>query len=78
MLQSTKLEILGGLKSTLTSDMERQSSEFVQLVFGLALVQYFLILFSFLASGMVIYILCYYTSEACELLFHFDFTGDYS
>ena len=42
MLQSTKLKGVGDLKSTLTSDMEMQSLEFAQLVFGLALVQYFL------------------------------------
>ena len=40
--QLTKLRGYGDLKNTLRSDMELQSLEFVQLVFGLALVQYFL------------------------------------
>ena len=42
MLQSTKLNGVGDLKSILTSDMEMQSLEFAQLVFSLALVQDFL------------------------------------
>ena len=42
VLQSTKLKGIGDLKSALTSDVEMQSLEFAQLVFGLALVQYFL------------------------------------
>jgi hypothetical protein len=40
VLQSTKLKGVGNMKSALTSDMEMQNSEFVLLVFGLALVQY--------------------------------------
>ena len=42
VFQSTKMKEVGDLKSALTSDMEMQSLEFAQLVFGLALVQYFL------------------------------------
>ena len=42
VLQSTKLKGVGDLKSILTSDMEIQSLELAQLVFGLALVQCFL------------------------------------
>ena len=40
--QSTRMKGVGDLKSTLTLDMEMRSLEFAQLVFGLALVQYFL------------------------------------
>ena len=43
-LQPTKLNRVGDLKSVLTSDMEMQSLEFVQRVFDLALIQYFLIM----------------------------------
>ena len=42
VLQSTKLKGVGDLKSILTPDLEMQSVKFAQLVFGLALVQYFL------------------------------------
>ena len=38
--QSTRMEGVGDLKSTLTSDMETRSLEFARLIFGLALVQY--------------------------------------
>ena len=46
---------VGDLKSALTSDMEMQSLEFAQLVFGLALVQYLLVLLLFPRFGIVIY-----------------------
>ena len=42
VLQSTKLTGVGDLKSVLTSDTEMQGLEFAQMVFSLALVQYFL------------------------------------
>ena len=41
VLQSTKLEGVGDLKSALTSDMEMLGVEFSLLVFSLALAQYF-------------------------------------
>ncbi|CAO2634474.1 hypothetical protein LEMLEM_LOCUS22679 [Lemmus lemmus] len=53
VLLSTKLNRIGGLKSILTSDMEMQSLEFDQLVFGLVLVQYFLVMLPSLLFGMV-------------------------
>lgn len=42
LLQSTKMKVAVDLRSLLTSDIEVQSLEFSQLVFGLALVQNFL------------------------------------
>lgn len=78
MLQSTKLKGIGDLKSTLMSDMEIQSLEFVQLIFGLALVQCFLTMFSFFLLEKEMYILCYCMLEVYDLLSTFDFTGDYS
>jgi hypothetical protein len=42
LLQPTEQKGVGDLKSILTSGMENQSLEFAQLDFGLALVQYFL------------------------------------
>lgn len=56
-------------------DIRHGNSEFAQLVFGLALVQYFLTVFPFLPFGMVMDILCHCRLEVCDLLFHFDFTG---
>lgn len=47
MLQLKSLIGDGDLKSALTSHMETQNMEFVQHIFGLALVQYFLILLPF-------------------------------
>ena len=44
VLQSTKLKGARNLKNILTSDMETQSLQFAQLIFDLALVQYFLIM----------------------------------
>lgn len=73
-----KAEGIGDLKSILTSDMEMQSLEFVQLVFGLVVVQYFLTVFPSLCFGMAMYILCHYMLEVCALLFDCNFTGDYS
>ncbi|KAL6035795.1 hypothetical protein STEG23_005192 [Scotinomys teguina] len=51
-----KLNGVGDLKSALTSDMEMQSLEFVQLVFSPALVQCFLTMLPFLLFGMVMYL----------------------
>ena len=60
------------LKNALTSDMEVQSLEFAQLVFYLALVQYFLTKM-FWNGNMYPLML-----EVYDLLFDFDFIGDYS
>ena len=76
-LQPTKLNGFRHLKSVLSSDMEMQSLEFAQLVFSLALVQYFHSApFPMFWNGNVY--LCHYLLEVCDLLFDFDFTGDYS
>ena len=63
---------VGHLKSTLTSDIVIQSLEFAQLVFCLALVQYFLTMTFW--NGNVYPVML----EVCDLLFDFDFIGDYS
>lgn len=73
MLQSTKLKGVGDLKSALTSDMEMLSLEFAQLVFSLALVQYFLTVLLFLCFITVMYTLCHYMLEVCDLAFLFIF-----
>ena len=73
MLQSTKLKGVRDLKGVLISDVEIQCLEFAPLVFGLA--WYFLTMFLFLHFGMVMYILCHYMLEVCDLLFHFYFIG---
>ena len=52
--------------------MEMQSLEFAQLVFGLALVQYFLTMTFW--NGNVYPVML----EVCDLLFNFDFLRDYS
>ena len=56
-----------------TSDMEMQSLEFAQLFFGLA---------SSICwpwhFGMIMYILCYGLLKAYDLVFYFNFIGDYS
>lgn len=61
----SKDERVRDLKSTLTSDMEMRNLEFVLLLFGIALFQYFLTMLSFLPSRMVMYILCYCMLEVC-------------
>ena len=78
VVQPIKLEEVGDPKRALTLDVEIQSLQFAWLVFSLALVQYFLSRIPFLHFRMVMYILCYYMLEVCDLLFYFDFTGDYS
>ena len=54
--------------------MDKQSLKFVQVIFCLSLVQYFLTILSFLPFGMVMYILCQCLLEVCALLF--DFIGN--
>jgi hypothetical protein len=73
VLQSTKLKEVGDLKSVLTSDMEAESLEFAQLVFGLVLIQCFLAMLSSLCFGIVMYTLWHDVFEVCDLLFDFDF-----
>ena len=68
MLQSTKTKGVGAL----TSDMEMLSLESAQLVSGLTLVQYFLIMKFW--NGNVYPIML----EVCDLVFNFSFIGDYS
>jgi hypothetical protein len=53
-------------------DIKMQSLKFCQLVSGIALVQYFLTM-TFWNSNVNSVIL-----EVCDLLFNFDFLGDYS
>lgn len=77
MLQSTKLNGTADLESILTSDMEIKNLEISQLVFGLALIHYFLTMLPFLCFGMIMYILCHYMLEVCDLLLGFEFTGGY-
>lgn len=60
MLGLTKLKGAGDLKSALTSNVEKQSLEFAQLVFSLASVQYFLTVLPFLPFGIVMQILCHF------------------
>lgn len=55
--------------------MEMQNFEFSQLVFGLALFQYFPTTLHFQHFGMVRDILCHYMLEVCSPLFHSDFIG---
>ena len=52
--------------------MQSLELEFAQLVFGLALVQYFLTMTFW--NGNVYPVML----EVCDLLFDFDFIGDYS
>ena len=61
-----------GSEEHIDIDTEIQSLEFSQLVFGLALVQYFLTMLPF---GIVMHTLCH-VSEGCDLIFCFDFTGN--
>jgi hypothetical protein len=69
-LQLTKIK--GIQKSALTSDIEMQSLEFAQMVFDVALVYYFLIK-AFWNDNEYPVVL-----EVCDLLFDFDFIGNYS
>ena len=77
VLHSTKIKGLGHLKSILTSDIKMQNLEFDQLGFDLTLVQCFLTMLPSLCFQMVMYILCHYMLEVCDI-FYFDFIGDYS
>ena len=74
MLQKTELKGAGDLKSILTLDLEIQSLKFAQLVFGLALFQYYLTFLPSLDFGMAMYNLCHYMLK----YFDFDFIGNYS
>ena len=56
--------------------MKMEHLEVVHLVLGLVLAQYFLMMPPFLSIGMVMYILCHYMLEVCDLLFTFDITRD--
>lgn len=69
------LKGVGDPNSVSTPDVERNILEFALLVFCLALVWYFLIMFPFLPFGMAMYALCHCLLEACGLLFYFYFTG---
>jgi hypothetical protein len=53
--------------------MEMQSLKFAQPVFGLALVQYFLLTMTF-CNGNIYPVML----EVCDLLVYLDFIGDYS
>lgn len=70
-LQSQKMKEIRDLKSILTSNMEKQSLKFAQLVFCLTLVQHCLTVLPFLKFEMVIYILSHYISTRSKLLFCF-------
>ena len=78
VLLSTKPNGFGDVERILTLDMEMHSWEFVQLVFSLAVVQYFLAMLPPLNFGRVIYTLCHYMLKVCDLLFDFDSMEDYS
>lgn len=71
VLQSRNIEGIRDLKSILTSNMEKQSLKFAQLVFCLTLVQHCLTVLPFLKFEMVIYILSHYISTRSKLLFCF-------
>jgi hypothetical protein len=62
---------VGDMKFGFTSDTEMQSFEFAQMVFGLALV-YYSIIMMFWTSNIYPVML-----EVCDLLFHVDFIGNY-
>ena len=65
MLQSIKLKGVG-------HQTWRRSLEFAQLVFGLALVQYFLPMMFWNCNVYPVML------KVCDLLFSFDLIGDYS
>lgn len=68
MSQSTKLEGVRDLKSTMTSNRKMQNLEFAGLVLGLALIYYFFTVLPFFPFGMVMYILCCCMFKVCDLL----------
>ena len=72
MLKSANVNRVEDLKSVLISGIEIQNLEYAQIIFDLALVQYFLTVPLSLCLGMTIYILCHSMVEVCELLFDFD------
>ena len=61
VLQSTKLNRIELVEIILTN-MKMQSLEIAEMVFRLALVQYFLTMFPSLYFEMVMFILCHYMS----------------
>lgn len=77
VLRLTKMTGFGDPRSILMSDMEIQSLEFAWTVFCLALVQDFLTVLPSLCFGTVMYIPCCDMLEVCDLLFNFDFIGNY-
>lgn len=78
VLQSTKLKGCGGLKNTLTWDLEVGNLEFSLPVFSLALVKCFLIVLHFLPFELVVHVLCRCVLQTCDLSFVSYFPGDYS
>ena len=78
MLQSAKLKKVEDLKNILSSAIEMHSLVFSQLVFSLDFVQYFLTVLLSLCFQMLLYILCHDMLEVYDLLFNFEFIGDYS
>ena len=71
-MSQTKLKEVGALNSASTSEVEMRSLEFVQLVFGLALVQYFFPLLLFYPFGNIYSVPLYV--ENMWAFFFFDFT----
>lgn len=71
MLLSTKLGGVGGLKISLTSDMDMQNLDLALLCSGFILVQYFLTMPPF---RIIIYILWHFMLEIRDL-FKFGFDG---
>ena len=71
MFKSTKLKGVGELKGSLTSGMEMQNLEFDILVFGVAVVQYFLTMLPFLHFGIRMHMLCCFILKVCNLSFDF-------
>lgn len=76
VLHSTQLRRVE-LCRALTSDMEMQSLELAQRVLSLALVQGFLPVLPFFPFRMLMYVVCHCLLNICDLLFYFDFIGDY-
>ena len=53
-------------------DIKHEEFRVVQLVFNLASLQHFLTMHPSLHFGALMYILCHYMLEVCDLPFHFD------
>jgi hypothetical protein len=67
-----KVAVVSKAERSWTSEMEMQSLEFFQLVFGLALAQYFSTMMFWNDNVYPVLLNGY------DLLFHFDFIGNYS